>query len=90
MTRTEYKRQWRENNRERYLAKRRVSARAWYARHRERQTAYKRAMRKKARDRGRCGICITRYCEPGFKTCNHCLDYIARRRQIRREAAAWE
>jgi hypothetical protein len=85
VNRTEYKRLWREKNRDRYLAKRRVSARRWYANNREHARQLKKARRQKARDRGRCGICVSRYCEPGYSTCLHCLENLNGRRQRKRE-----
>jgi hypothetical protein len=88
MTRTEYKRRWRERNRKRYLTKRRIAMRAWYAKNKPKLKEKLKARRQTARDRGRCGICVTRYCEPGYKTCLHCRDAINGRRQIKRELAA--
>lgn len=88
MTRTEYKRLWREQNRESYLAKRRVSARKLYARKATQLREERKARRQKAVDRGRCRICVSRYCEPDYKTCLHCRDAANGRRQRKREMAA--
>ena len=54
--------------------KRAWQARQRYARDPAKFVSKRRQARAKARDRGRCGCCVTRYCEPGYKTCITCLE----------------
>lgn len=88
MTRTEYKALWRERNYEHYRAQANKTQRAWYKKNKRAVRAWAKKRRQRAVDRGRCGICVTRYRTPDYKTCFECREAAAMRRQIKRELAA--